>query len=171
MCVVLTNKIKKQTNKKRSFFLFFSFFCCFISRIKRCMELYFHMTAPDPMQYATPHSSSSTTRSKILPWPSLSTPLERQGETCSMQSERPCKCAWDVSGTQTVLGGHSSTSDLQRDPFHVSELLVSYWFPRRTHPLLMCACLICKIPIDWTFSWTRRVLKSWTLPWISWNKK
>ena len=47
-------------------------FCCFISSIQRWMALYVHTTMSDPMQHATPHSSSPTTSSKVLPWSSLS---------------------------------------------------------------------------------------------------
>ena len=53
-------------------------------------------------------------------------PLERGGETCSRQSERPRKCVQVVSGTQARVVGHLSASDLQPDPFLVSEILGSY---------------------------------------------
>ena len=42
------------------------FFHCLISDIKRCMALYFKTTTLDPIQHATPHSSSPTT-SKFPP--------------------------------------------------------------------------------------------------------
>ena len=150
---------------------------CFISRIKRCMALHFNTTMPDPMQLAIQHSSSPTTTSKVLPWPSMSpvlnpnkTHLERAGETCSRQSERPCNCAWVVSGTQAEVGDHSRASDSQHDPVPAWEILGSYWF-WRTHLLLMCVSLSRKISSNWTFSWTRRVFKSWTLTRVSCKMK
>ena len=60
---------------------FFFFLCCFISRIKHCMSLYFNSTMPDRMQHATPHSSTPTTMSKILPWPSMSLDLNPNKHT------------------------------------------------------------------------------------------
>ena len=97
--------------------------------------------------------------------------LERVGEMCSRQRERPDKCTWVVSETKAGVVGHPSPSDSQPDPVHAYEMLGSYWFSRRTHPVLMCVSFSRKIPSDWTFSWTRRVLKSWTLTWINCKMK
>ena len=90
------------------------------------------------------------------------THLERVGETCSRQSKRPWKCAWVVSGTQAGVGGHPNACELQPDPIHTCGMLGSNWFSRRTHSLLLCVSLSLKLSSNWTFSWTRRVLKSWT---------
>ena len=101
------------------------------------------------MQNLTSHSSSPTTTSKILPWPSLSpdltqTHLEQVGDTCSRQSEHPWKCARVVSSTEAGVGGHPSTSDLQPDPGLALEMQCSYWFRRKTHPQLMCCHSVTK---------------------------
>ena len=111
-------------------------FCCFILLIKRCMVLYFNMTMPDPMQYATPHSSLPTTTSKVLSWPSLipdllkpqQTNLEQGGEMFPKLSKCPCKCAWVLSITQAGMGGLPSASGLQPDRVYAWEMLGSYWF-------------------------------------------
>ena len=89
--------------------------------------------------------------------------LERVGETFSKQSKYPCKCAWVVLGTQAGVGCDPNACDSQPDPVHAWEILGSYWFWTRTHPLLMCMSTSHKIPSDCTFFLTRRVLKSWTL--------
>ena len=110
------------------------------SGIKRCMALYFHMTTLDPMQLATPHSSSPIITSKF----SLAFHVPRfkpsrtysgwVGRTWSIQSERPCKRERAVPGTPVGVGGHPSASDSQPDPVHAWEMLDSYWFCRRTPP-------------------------------------
>ena len=136
---------------------------------------------------AWPHAARHTTQFlaknnvKISLWPSMFPNLNSNkhlgtiGETCSGQSERPWKCARVVSGTQTGMGRHPSASDLQPDQIYAWEVLSSYWFSRRTYPILTCESLSRKIPSDWTFSvtisWTRSVLKSGTLTWINYKIK
>ena len=73
-------------------------FCCFISGIKRCLALHFNTTTPDTMQHTILHSFSPTTASKFSPGLLCSKTSTQTntpgtiGETCSRQSERPCKC-------------------------------------------------------------------------------
>ena len=74
---------------------------CFVSGINRFKALHLNTTTPDPMQHATPHSSSPQHR-PMSPLPSMSlgqaktnrTYLGRvEKKTFSRQSERPCKGA------------------------------------------------------------------------------
>ena len=131
----LTHKIyiymSGQEKKRSSFFFFLFCVCCFTSGIKRCMALHFNTTKPDLMQHATPHSSSPTTTSKLIHWPSMSPDLNpnkhawNELETSLRQNEHPCKHAWIVSGTRAGVGGHPKASDLQPDPVHAWEMLGS----------------------------------------------
>ena len=105
---------------------------------------------PDSTQHATPHGSLPTTKSKCslaFHVPRLKpkqTHLEWVGETCSRQTECPCKCAWVASGTQAGVGGHTP-----------------YW----------CACpSVTKSQMIELFL-GQEVLKSRTLTWINCKMK
>ena len=56
----------------------------------------------------------------------------------------PGQFHWTSHPSQKI-DGHSNTSDLLPDPIHSWEMLGSYWFSRRIHPLLMCVSLSRKI--------------------------
>ena len=71
------------------------------------------------------------------------------GQTCSRQSEHPCKFTWVVPGTPAGGGGHPSASDSQPDPVCAQQMLSTYWFSR-THLLPICVSLSQKILTDWT---------------------
>ena len=130
-----------------------------------------------PMQHAAPHSSSPTTTCKILSWSSVSTDLNPNKHTWN-ELER---CAWGrVSALQMCVScfRHSSrigwpsqhrwfktwSSPCLRD---AGQLLIL----EEDTPLLMCMSLSHKIPSDWTFSWTTRVLKAWTFTWMNCKMK
>ena len=74
----------EKTTKNAYFFVFC--FWLFFSRIKHSLALYFTTTMPDPVHHAASHSSSPTTTSKILAWPSMS------------PDSNPNKHAWNELG-------------------------------------------------------------------------
>ena len=61
-----------------------------------------------PRQQQRPNSPLAFNVPKLIP---KQTHLKRVGETCSRQSERPCRRACVGSGSQAGVGGHSSTGD------------------------------------------------------------
>ena len=124
------------------------------------MALYFNTTRSNPMQHATSTQRHAVLRQQQCPNSPLAFHVPRYKpkqtntlgtswrETCSRQSERPCKCAWVVLGTQAGVGVHPSAGDSQPDWVNAKKMLSSYWISRRTHPLLMCVSLSRKIPSD-----------------------
>ena len=153
------------------------FLCCFISHLKCCKALYFNMTMPDPVPHATPHSSSPRTTAKILPWPSISQDLNPNKDTWNEWErcvrgrvhapENVCELFQALEREWVPIPAQVIHNLIQSLP----EMLGSCCFSRRTHPLLLCMSLSCKLPSDWTFSRTRRVLKLWTLAWINFKMK
>ena len=125
-----------------------------------------HDNARPHENHTTQFLANNNVQNSPLACPVPGSVKPRVVQVCWRQSECLCKCVWVVLGTQGVVG-HPSTNDLQPDPVHAWEMLDSYWFSRRTHPLLIRVSLSCKIPSDWTFPWTRRVSRSLTLTWIS----
>ena len=143
------------------------YFCCFITGFKRCMRLHFNMTTPDPIQQAPSHISSPAT-SKLFPGllcprvkPSRAH-LRWVGQTCSRQSKCPCKRAGVVPGTQA--GWVAIPSQVIHNLFQSmpKRCWAVHRFSRRKHPLLICVYLRCKNTV-WKVSWTKRMLKPWTL--------
>ena len=121
--------------------------------------------------YTARHTTQFLTNNnvQILPWPSLSLDLnpdkhmERAGETCSRQSECPCKCAWVVSGNH---------AGLVAIPKQVIQSLFQS-MPERCwavidspggHTPYWCACH--SVPKYWVIKrFLGWVFKSWTLTW------
>ena len=120
---ILFKRREREREKKKNA-RFGGWGACFISGINRCMALCFNKIS-NPMQHTTPRSISPTSSNSPLPstfpaqFKANRTHLGQVGQTCSRQSERPCKRAWIVPGTPEGVGGHPSASDLQPDLVHV----------------------------------------------------
>ena len=147
------------------------FFCCFFHASNVVWHCNSAWQCPAPC--STGHHTAPPQQQRPNFPPGLLCPktstkqthLEGVGETSNFKADwTPLQMC--MSCFRHSSGGHPRANDLQPDTVHAWEMLGCYWFSRRTQ-----VSLSHKIESDWTFTQTRRVLKSWTLTWINWKMK
>ena len=136
-------------SKVRMLFFFFSlFYFGLLKLVWHSTSTWQPQTPPGMPHHTVPHQQQCPDSSLTFHVPRskpIWTHFEQVGQTWFMQSEHPCKHVWAVQGTPAGVGGHSGACDSQPDPVHAEEIPGSYWFSRRTIPMLISMPFSCKI--------------------------